>query len=248
LFTADPNPKRFLWRDDDNKKRTVALWSAMASRYKGRTIIAGYDLVNEPNPVHPEDATDLYREIIKAIRDVDKNHMLIVEGTSLATKFDIFDTPLDENMVLSFHAYSLFGDAADEMRKKVASVQEHAHRLHLPVWCGEFGENTLSNIIGPAGVLNDAGPDLCGWCLWTWKQAPAKQEFTGRRDRTPLELVLPKGWADLIKWIGTPHLAKRPTANEAQPALDAFIQAVKYANNRQDTELMNELQRMATAH
>ncbi|HEY9775259.1 MAG TPA: glycoside hydrolase family 5 protein [Planktothrix sp.] len=245
LFTADPNPKRFLWRDEENKKRTVALWAAIAGRYKNRTIVAGYDLLNEPNPVRAADAVDLYRDIIKAIREVDKNHMLIVEGTSLATKFDAFDELPDENMIFSFHAYSfsLFGDPASEMRKKVAAAQEEGRRFHVPVWCGEFGENTLSNVVGSAQSLNEAGSDVCGWCLWTWKQAPVKGIY-GRMDRTPMILQLPSGWLPLMKWCVTPHLAKRPAAADAQTAMDAFAQCVKFANNKQDGELMAELSKL----
>ena len=41
--------KPSLWESDENKRKTVALWTKIAERYKDNEWIGGYDLINETN-------------------------------------------------------------------------------------------------------------------------------------------------------------------------------------------------------
>jgi len=70
--------------------RLVALWRAVAERYAGEPAIAAYDIVNEPTSraipgdPKPYHATfkiweDLANRVIAAIREVDTNHVIIIE-------------------------------------------------------------------------------------------------------------------------------------------------------------------------
>jgi hypothetical protein len=81
LFTSSVNQERF-----------VILWKIIAQRYADEPVMLGYDLINEPNCKILEGDTpdnkfagafDLYQKImqrtIDAIREVDKNHVIIVE-------------------------------------------------------------------------------------------------------------------------------------------------------------------------
>src|SRR3546814_9288625 len=81
-----------LWESAENQRKTVALWTRLAARYKDEPWVGGYDLVNEPNwsfatpgKGHGCDETenkaiwDLQRRITAAIRAVDQRHMVIVE-------------------------------------------------------------------------------------------------------------------------------------------------------------------------
>ena len=95
-FTADPEVVK-LWESEENQARTIAIWRAFAARYKDRKIIAGYDLLNEPDFPHREVHIDLYIRIIEAIREVDPYHMIILEGNKLAKDFSIFSQPLSSN-------------------------------------------------------------------------------------------------------------------------------------------------------
>ncbi|MGB1010817.1 MAG: cellulase family glycosylhydrolase [Thiolinea sp.] len=69
-----------LWSDANVQQRNIDLWQAIASRYRNETIIAGYDLLNEP--VTSDNSgwqwQQLANQLIKAIRQVDPNHLLIV--------------------------------------------------------------------------------------------------------------------------------------------------------------------------
>ncbi|WMJ73964.1 cellulase family glycosylhydrolase [Cytophagaceae bacterium ABcell3] len=69
-----------LWEEQENQERLVALWKAIAERYKDETQIAGYDILNEPTPTESvEQWSLLAQEIIDNIRSVDDNHLIIAE-------------------------------------------------------------------------------------------------------------------------------------------------------------------------
>jgi endoglucanase len=81
---------RKLFTDKDRQDRLVALWREVAKRYKDEPVIAGYDIVNEPSSkvidgdIYPYTATykvweDLVQRVVDAIREVDTNHVIIVE-------------------------------------------------------------------------------------------------------------------------------------------------------------------------
>jgi hypothetical protein len=62
-----------------NQNRLIALWKAIAGRYKHEPAIAGYDLINEPRPHNSEEWYSYAEQIISAIRTVDANHLIDVE-------------------------------------------------------------------------------------------------------------------------------------------------------------------------
>src|SRR5688572_18760306 len=41
--------KPFLWQNELNQQKTIALWEKLAKRYVNEEWIGGYDLINEPN-------------------------------------------------------------------------------------------------------------------------------------------------------------------------------------------------------
>jgi Cellulase (glycosyl hydrolase family 5)/Secretion system C-terminal sorting domain len=69
-----------LWTNTSNQDRLVALWYNIAQRYKNDTIIAAYDILNEPTPVDSIQAwSNLAQRIVDTIRTIDQNHLIIVE-------------------------------------------------------------------------------------------------------------------------------------------------------------------------
>jgi endoglucanase len=102
-----------LWENPANQERVVALWRAIASRYADEPTIGGYDLLNEPAPVGSKgDWQALAQRITRAIREVDPNHLVIVErANAIAGKYDNDDDRNyilidDENVAYTFHFYS----------------------------------------------------------------------------------------------------------------------------------------------
>ena len=80
-----------IWYSAKARQRTVALWRAIAERYHDRTIVAGYDLINEPlPPIGKEGMLDeLTEQIAAAIREVDPYHLIVVEGGRFSSGFSM---------------------------------------------------------------------------------------------------------------------------------------------------------------
>ncbi len=95
-----------IWDDPAAQQKFLDLWTAIASRYANRTIIAGYDLYNEPAPPDAAKWWDLARRAIAAIRAVDTNHILFVESPLIEGV--TFELLADPNVVYSYHEYSPF--------------------------------------------------------------------------------------------------------------------------------------------
>jgi len=96
-----------LWENEVNRWKTVALWHKLADRYRDEPWIGGYDLINETNYTLEGNVAlrKLMMEITAAIRMVDTNHIIFIEGNHFATDFNGLTPPWDSNMVYSFHKY-----------------------------------------------------------------------------------------------------------------------------------------------
>ena len=106
---SDYDPaKPSLWESEANRQKTIALWRKLAERYANEPWIGGYDLLNEPNWTFEgkdkngkEDSSnkpiwDLYQAITKAIREVDTNHLIVIEGNGWGNNYNGFPGPWDE--------------------------------------------------------------------------------------------------------------------------------------------------------
>ena len=104
-----------LWDVRANQERLIGLWRAIAKRYAGQPMIAGYDILNEPG-VSKDIAQwqSLATRIVAAIREVDREHIVIVERVNSIAKKWTNDASMnfflvdDPNIVYTFHFYEPF--------------------------------------------------------------------------------------------------------------------------------------------
>lgn len=102
-----------LWENRDKQLRLLALWRHIAERYSEETIIAGYDILNEPVVSRSRAQWEnLAEEIVQEIRSVDQNHLLIVANTMMVAdrpwtfeRRRNFFLVNDENVLYTFHFY-----------------------------------------------------------------------------------------------------------------------------------------------
>jgi len=154
-----------LWTDDTNKTRTVDMWRTIAERYAEEEWIGGYDLINEP--VLPDgysnaDLMALYQDIVEAVREVDTNHMVFIEGNWYATNFDLLTPPFDSNMAYSFHKYW-----SDVSQSSIQSYVNIRNQHSVPLWMGESGENSNPWFFDFVQLLEE---NDIGWNWWTHKK------------------------------------------------------------------------------
>ena len=102
-----------LWNQTENQNRLVALWKAIADRYKGEDRIAGFGPVNEPVP--PQSMTQwsvLAQKLVDGIREVDKNHLIFLERAIYVKGANGVDENLNfpqvngTGIVYEFHEYT----------------------------------------------------------------------------------------------------------------------------------------------
>lgn len=158
--------KPSLWESQANQDKTVELWKKLADRYKDETWIGGYDLINEVNWTFSEPNNAplrrLYIAITEAIREVDKNHIIFIEGNWFANDFSGLTPPWDENMVYSFHKYWSSND-----KNSLDWVLNLREQTNYPLWLGESGENSntwFTNLISLCEEKN------IGWSWWPVKK------------------------------------------------------------------------------
>lgn len=226
-FIADPE-KDQLWKSKAKQDETVALWKRIATRYQSRRIVAGYDMLNEPIPPDGKSLVNMYQRIIAGIREVDQNHLVIIEGKNFAKDFSMFTSLPDQQMAFSFHLYTWFG--GDPM-KKMQPFVELSKKFNVPVWCGEFGENTPEVVRHTVDAFSAAHGNFSGWAFWTWKKAPNSYPALNG-------VTVSQSWKDMLTWC---HKKKgiRPTSAAALTEIQNFKRAV--LNGSHNTEMMNAL-------
>jgi aryl-phospho-beta-D-glucosidase BglC (GH1 family) len=180
--------KTELWTKKSNRQKTYALWEQLADRYKDETIIAGYDVLNEPVLQDTGLLNEFYRESIKAIRRSDKNHILFIEGKHWAQQVDVLDDFADDNWAYSIHFYEPMeftfnlipfmhypwvGCNKDTLRRRMEGYFRFAQKKQRPVHVGEFGVNYRQGVYNEHLYLqdelkcfNDFG---FHWNYWTYK-------------------------------------------------------------------------------
>ena len=210
----DPT-KPSLWESVHNKSKTVALWHKLAQKYSNDTIIAGYDLINEPNWNIPGGVAlrALYEDITDSIRSVDTNHIIFIEGNWFANTFTGLTPPWDNNMAYSPHKYW----------SPVNSVADIQYGLTLrdtynvPIWFGETGENSNAWYTALIEILESEG---VGWAWWPLKKVETIN--------APLSITKNSGYQALLNyWSGN---GSAPSVSNATAALMQLATNLKAEN------------------
>ncbi len=160
----DPT-KPSLWESAENRRKLTALWKKLAQRYASEPWMGGYDLINEPNWELPNGTLlkQTYVNITNAIREVDQNHMIIIEGNWFANDYTGLTPPWDDNIVYSFHKYWNY-NTQESIQWMINLRQQH----DVPIWLGETGENSNSWF---TDLVKLAEANKIGWSWWPVKKA-----------------------------------------------------------------------------
>ena len=201
--------KPSLWESQANKDKTIALWKKLAERYSTEPWIGGYDLINEPNWSFSNGNTplwDLLKNITTAIREVDKNHLIIIEGNWFANNYDGLPAIWDNNLALSFHKYWTYNDAGS-----ISWMINLRNQKNVPIWLGESGENSNNWF---TSLIELCEKNRIGWSWW-----PVKKPGINN----PLKVTVNPDYTRLVNyWKGT----------ATNPGVDAAFQSVlQFAQN-----------------
>lgn len=229
----DDSPHRApeLFTDERYRSLTVKLWRALAHRYRDETVVAAYDLLNEPLPneyqhLYAGQLRDLYRELTAAIREVDRNHMISYEGTHWATNWDVFTEVWDSNSILQFHKYWSAPD-----RPSIQRYIDVGRELGLPIYMGEGGENNLDWIQTAFQLYEDSG---ISWNFWTWKKIDTLT--------SPCSVNAPSGWSEITDYAA--GKASKPNFGDAHQTLNELLDAIPLSRCTYRSEVISALLRL----
>ncbi|KAF2512566.1 cellulase family glycosylhydrolase [Flavobacterium foetidum] len=166
--------KPSLWQSEANQKKMIALWKKLAARYRDKEWIGAYDIINEPNwnftgsnkngcdensngPLR-----DLMVAVTKAIREVDNNHLIFIEGNCWGNNYNGIFPLWDDNMALSFHKYWNYNT-----KESIQKMLDYRTQYNVPIWLGESGEN--SNVWFKDALTLVENNNI-GWAFWPMKK------------------------------------------------------------------------------
>jgi endoglucanase len=208
----NPTHKALFWQHKHFQDRVVHLWEVIADHYKGNPWVAGYNPVNEPGDVSEEKIGPFYRRVHEAIRAVDPDHILFLEGNRYSLDFHMFGEPLP-NVVYTTHDYALPGfidggpypgisrghyidkqALEDTFLERTAYMRQHG----IPMWVGEFGPVYRGEPAADAmryQVLRDQleiyGRYQASWAIWTYKDIGLQGVVYTAPDSPWLQLLQP---------------------------------------------------------
>ena len=217
----------FLYESKENRALTTTIWTKITKRYKNETIILGYDLLNEPIPHFADTAKfnpmlePLYKAITKAIRAVDKNHIVFLGGAQWDSNFGIFGIPFDSKAVYTFHKYW-----TDTTTAVIQDYIDFRNKYNVPIYCGETGENKDAWV---GGFRNTLEKNNIGWHYWPYKKLNNESGF--------ITFKMPQFYEQVIQFADTTRSSfdeirkVRPVkAAEIKTAMEGFLNNCQFKN------------------
>lgn len=160
----------WLFESETSQKLFCDIWQKIAARYKEEPVILGYELANEPIAHYFENKEELnkkleplYMRAVKAIREKDANHIILLGGARWNSDFYMFSNwAFDNNIMYTCHRYG--GEATAEAIKDYIDFRD---KTGLPMYMGEIGHNTNEWQAEFVRVMKD---NNIGYTFWPYKK------------------------------------------------------------------------------
>ncbi len=212
---SDSDGTARLWLEDEYKEHAIEIWKDIATYYADNSLIGGYDLINEPvlpDGISSMDLRELYIDITNAIREVDQNHIIYVEGNWYGTDFTNLTPPWDVNMSYAFHKY--WGDVTINTIQSYLSM---SNNYNIPLWLGETGENSNHWYYEIVKLCED---NNIGWNWWTHKKI--------EKTTSPFSAIVGPAYQSLLNYFN--GSGSQPSVEYAQAALWEMANSLKIEN------------------
>ena len=190
---SDSLGQALLWKEKRHQRQFIKIWQFLARRFKNESAIAGFDILNEGVCRNRRIILSLYKQVVGAIREIDKNHIIFLEGNNWAQDIEFLGKPWDENMSYSIHFYAPLEFIFNFVRNlrypgKIGNVYwskaklsqilnkyyQFKRKWHIPIQVGEFGQNSrcaycykeFKWLADALALFKQFG---FHWTYWTWK-------------------------------------------------------------------------------
>jgi Endoglucanase len=156
----------YLFENKNDQALFCSIWKRIAKHYANETTIIGYDLLNEPIAPYFSNKDEMnkqlepvYKMATAAIRQVDKNHIVILGGAQWDGNFTVFhDWKFDDKMMYTCHRYW-----CDTLQANVQDFVNFRSKTNRPIYMGETGENTDVWVDAYRRLLEK---NNIGWHFW----------------------------------------------------------------------------------
>ena len=228
----------WLFDSEESQLLFCDIWRKIADYYKNETVILGYELINEPIAPYFENMEELnskletvHKRAVKAIREVDNNHIILLGGAQWNGNFKLFtDSKYDDKLMYTCHRYG-----GEPTREAIQEIIHFRDSVNLPMYMGEIGHNTDEWQTAFCKVLEE---NNIGYTFWPYKKIE-KSCFMGIRE--------PENWEQVIAFSEAPRSTykeirdARPVQDIVRKAMNDFIENSKCENNIPQTGYIRSL-------
>ncbi|MDR0429791.1 MAG: glycoside hydrolase family 5 protein [Tannerellaceae bacterium] len=218
----------WLFESEKSQQKFIDIWVKIADYYKNESIILGYELINEPIAPYFDTMEELnskleplYKRTVRAIREVDPNHIILLGGSQWNSNFKPLDpdASFDHNIMYTCHRYG--GEpTADAIR----SFIEFRDKVNRPMYMGEIGHNTDQWMTSFCKVMED---NNIGWTFWPYKKMKGSS-FVSVNDPDNWNLIV--AFAEASRGTYKEIRDVRPDQAIVRKALLDFAELCKFGN------------------
>ena len=229
----------WLFESEQSQQLFCDIWQRIAKRYAKEPVILGYELMNEPIAHYFENKDELnarleplYKRAVRAIRQVDRNHVILLGGARWNSDFFMFsDWTFDNNIMYTCHRYG--GDATAEAINDYISFRD---KTQLPMYMGEIGHNTNEWQADFVKVMKQAN---IGYTFWPYKKLDGSCMMGIQR---------PERWDSVVVKYSETDRTTYKNLREARPnqqlfrqQLDEFIRNCRFERCHKQEEYIRSL-------
>ena len=213
----------WLFESEKCQQQFCNIWREIAYRYRSETTILGYELMNEPIAHYFANKDSLYqllqpvyKKAVEAIRQVDKNHIILLGGAHWNSFFWMLnDSTYDDKLMYTCHRYG--GPATKEAITHYINFRDSINR---PMYMGEFGHNTMEWQRDFVKVLKE---NNIGYTFWPYKKVD---------ESCMMGIKRPEGWDSIVVKYAETSRNTYQEWREARPNQAQFRQLLKqFAEN-----------------
>lgn len=229
----------WLFESEKSQLLFCDIWQEIARRYRNETVILGYELMNEPIAHYFKNKEELnqrleplYKRAVKAIRSVDRNHVVLLGGARWNSDFFMFsDWAFDNNIMYTCHRYG--GEATAKAINDYISFRD---KTGLPMYMGEIGHNTNQWQSDFVKVMKD---NNIGYTFWPYKKLDGS---------CMMGISRPELWDSIVVKFSEAERTTYANMREARPdqklfreQLKAFIVNCRFENCLEQKEYIQSM-------
>ena len=217
----------WLFESEKSQQLFCDIWKKIAERYKNEPIILGYELINEPIAHYFTNKEELnskleglHKRAVKAIREVDTNHIILIGGAQWNGNFKPFkDSKYDDKLMYTCHRYG-----GEPTKAAIQEIINFRDSVNLPMYMGEIGHNTDEWQAAFCKVMEE---NNIGYTFWPYKK---------KDDSCMMGIKMPDDWKVIVEFSEAPRGSyaeirdARPDQQVVRKAMDQFIEYCKKEN------------------